>query len=68
MCAWRRKLDYAKILRPKYFTSENIPIYGTAFEFTAGQNLMPVPYHYWKDYTVSPEDRKRTVDMFQQTV
>ena len=25
---WRRKLDYAKILQAKYFTGENIPIYG----------------------------------------
>ena len=26
---WRRKLDYAKNLQAKYFTSENILIYGT---------------------------------------
>ena len=25
---WRRNLDYAKNLQAKYFTSENIPIYG----------------------------------------
>ena len=29
---WRRKLDYAKILQAKYFTGENIPIYGTYHE------------------------------------
>ena len=28
---WRRKLDYAKILQAKYFTGENIPIYGTSY-------------------------------------
>ena len=32
MCPWRRKLDYAKILQPKYFTDENIPIYGMMFQ------------------------------------
>ena len=26
---WQRKLDYAKNLQAKYFTGENIPIYGT---------------------------------------
>ena len=25
---WRRNLDYAKKLQAKYFTGENIPIYG----------------------------------------
>ena len=25
---WRRNLDYAKNLQAKYFTGENIPIYG----------------------------------------
>ena len=25
---WRQKLDYAKNLQAKYFTGENIPIYG----------------------------------------
>ena len=25
---WRRYLDYTKYLQVKYFTSENIPIYG----------------------------------------
>ena len=25
---WRQNLDYAKNLQAKYFTSENIPIYG----------------------------------------
>ena len=25
---WRRKLDYTKILQVRYFTGENIPIYG----------------------------------------
>ena len=25
---WQRNLDYVKILQAKYFTSENIPIYG----------------------------------------
>ena len=26
---WRQNLDYAKNLQAKYFTSENIPIYGS---------------------------------------
>ena len=28
----RRKLEYVKILQAKYFTGENIPIYGTMYE------------------------------------
>ena len=35
MYAWRRKLDYAIILQPKYFTGENIPIYATCMYFFA---------------------------------
>ena len=28
---WQQKLDYAKSLQAKYFTSENIPIYGILY-------------------------------------
>ena len=35
---WRRNLDYTKILQVKYFTTENIPTYGspTGFEEVGG--------------------------------
>ena len=42
---WRRKLDYTKNLRAKYFTGENIRIYGT-LQFSVDQ-----PY-YDHVYTV----------------
>ena len=39
---WRRNLDYAKNLQVKYFTNDNIPIYGSGLRGTVGSSNLPI--------------------------